>query len=185
MTCSACIANGERHLQKSFFFYSKTRKKKELWKSKEILTLLTGSSLLFHSYCQQEKSKRNILRLQSITIYLTCSFFVLQLICVYLLSKHSAAEGKTCKQQRRGTMLTWAQQLIESRLGYSELFTRILDEHHKPDMFAAGCLPTFSPHFLETNGLFIGWQLTHCASLRCWYYRKRERLTTFPVSTRT
>lgn len=25
-------------------------------------------------------------------------------------------------------------------------------------MFAAGCLPTFSPHFLETNGLFISCQ---------------------------
>lgn len=24
-------------------------------------------------------------------------------------------------------------------------------------MFAAGCLPTFSLHFLETNGLFICW----------------------------
>lgn len=77
----------------------------------------------------------------SITIYLTCSLFDLPFICIFLLSKHTAAEGETCKQQLGGTMLTWSQQLMETRLWYSESFTRILDKHHRPDIFAAGCLP--------------------------------------------
>lgn len=46
----------------------------------------------------------------------------LQFVCVYLLPQHTVAEGKTHKQQLRGTMLTPAQQLMENRLWYSELF---------------------------------------------------------------
>lgn len=52
---------------------------------------------------------------------------------------------------------------MENRFWYSESFTRILDKYHRPDMFAGGCLPTFSMHFLETNGLSICWQCSATA----------------------
>lgn len=56
-----------------------------------------------------------------------------------------------------------ANTLMENSLWYSESFTRILDKDRRHDMFAAGCLPTFSTHFLETNGLSVCWQCSATA----------------------
>lgn len=71
---------------------------------------------------------------------------------------------------------------MENRLWYSESFTRILDKDHRPNMFAAGCLPAFSMHFLETNGLYVCWQcseqLAQCTSHPRWSYKKQKHLTT-------
>lgn len=153
----------EKDTSKSLFFLFQNKKKERAVKVKRNPNTTYWLQFAFPYLLPTRKIEE---KHPSVTIHYNLSdlqFLDLLLICVYLLSKHSVAEGKTCKRQLR-TMLTWAQQLIESRLGYYELFTRILDEHHKPDMFAAGCLPTFSPPFLETNGLFISWQLTQCTS---------------------
>lgn len=123
-------------------------------------TLLAGSSLLFHSYHQQEKSKRNIIRLHPLQFIWLAIFLCLSVASTHCCRRENTQTGTERNNANPSPAVDGKQTLVQwiiSRI-LDIRNTRILDRYHRPDMFAAGCLLTFSLHFLETNRLFICWQ---------------------------